>query len=229
MKRWYIDNIKVAKPKPTVLAAWDLSKEGMVSYADTWGGVVSGTYAGTYDKNAGDGGKYIAANVGGQGKLTYVQIDKSNIDVDDKARRYCGATGHPVVEGQWVGDSWNLTAEATIPAGSLVGATFASRTSMTGLKYWIVEYLDGDTWKPALPTQTMEINGETITYNVEHINTANFEINFVVSTTVDMSVFHIRETCLSNAQARAGDLLEAPNGGTMRLKGGELSPKIVMY
>jgi hypothetical protein len=75
----------------------------------------------------------------------------------------------------------------------------------------------------------VEVNGETITYNVEHINTANFEINFVVSTTVDMSVFHIRETCLSNAQARAGDLLEAPNGGTMRLKGGELSPKIVMY
>jgi hypothetical protein len=161
--------------------------------------------------------------------LTYVQIDKNEIDVNDKARRICGSTGEPYVEGQWVGDSWNLTAEATIPAGSLVGASFASRASSTGLKYWIVEYLDGDTWKPALPTQTVEVNGETITYNVEHMNTANFEINFVVSTTVDMSVFHVRETCLSNAQAKAGDLLEAPNGGTMRLKGGDLSPKIVMF
>ena len=197
----------------------------MKVYADTWGGIDPGTY----DKNAGDGGKYIAANAGGQGMLTYVQIDKNEVDINGKARRVCGGTGEPYVEGQWVGDSWNLTAEATIPAGSLVGASFASRASGTGLKYWIVEYLDGDTWKPALPTQTVEVNGETITYNVEHMNTANFEINFVVSTTVDMSVFHVRETCLSNAQAKAGDLLEAPNGGTMRLKGGDLSPKIVMF
>lgn len=223
--RWYIDNIKVAKPKATVLAAWDLSSEGMASYADTWGGVDPGTFR----KDAGDGGLYIAANAGGSGKLTYVQIDKNEIDVNGKARNVCGSTGEPYVEGQWVGDSWNLTAEATIPAGSLLGASFASRASGTGLKYWIVEYLDGDTWKPALPTQTVEVNGETITYNVEHMNTANFEINFVVSTTVDMSVFHVRETCLSNAQAKAGDLLEAPNGGTMRLKGGDLSPKIVMF
>lgn len=223
--RWYLDNVKVSKAKANVLAAWDLSSEGMKVYADTWGGIDPGTY----DKNAGDGGKYIAANAGGQGMLTYVQIDKNEIDVNDKARRICGGTGEPYVEGQWVGDSWNLTAEATIPAGSLVGASFASRASGTGLKYWIVEYLDGDTWKPALPTQTVEVNGETITYNVEHMNTANFEINFVVSTTVDMSVFHVRETCLSNAQAKAGDLLEAPNGGTMRLKGGDLSPKIVMF
>lgn len=128
--RWYLDNIKVAKAKPTVLAAWDLSKEGMVSYADTWGGVDPGTY----DKNAGDGGKYIAANAGGKGMLTYVQIDKNEIDVNGKARRVCGGTGEPYVEGQWVGDSWNLTAEANIPAGSLVAASFSSRASGTGLK-----------------------------------------------------------------------------------------------
>ena len=224
-KRWYIDNIKVAKPKPTVLAAWDLSSEGMASYADTWGGVDPGTYS----KDAGDGGLYVAANAGGNGKLTYVQIDKNEIDVDGKARRICSKTGEPYVEGQWVGDSWNLTAEAAIPAGSLVGASFASRASGTGLKYWIVEYLDGDTWKPALPTRNVEINGVSITYNVEHMNTDNFLINFAVSTTADMSVFHIRETCLSNIKARDGEPLEAPNGGTIRIKGDELSPRIVIF
>ena len=224
-KRWHIDNIKVAKPKPTVLAAWDLSKEGMASYADTWGGVDPGTYR----KDAGDGGLYVAANAGGNGKITYVQIDKNEIDVDGRARNYCGATGHPVVEGQWVGDSWNLTAEATIPAGSLVGASFASRTSNTGLKYWIVEYLDGDIWKPALPTRNVEINGVSITYNVEYIAFDDFLINFAVSTTADMSVFHIRETCLSNVKARDGEPLEAPNGGTIRIEGDELSPRIVIF
>ena len=117
--RWYLDNVKVTKAKANVLAAWDLSSEGMKVYADTWGGIDPGTY----DKNAGDGGKYIAANAGGQGMLTYVQIDKNEVDINGKARRICGGTGEPYVEGQWVGDSWNLTAETAVPAGSLVGRT----------------------------------------------------------------------------------------------------------
>ena len=72
-------------------------------------------------------------------------------------------------------------------------------------------------------------NGETITYNVEHVNDDDFVIDFMVSTTADMPVFHIRETCLSNVKAKDGGLLEAPNGGTVRLKGNELSPKIVIF
>ena len=224
-KRWYIDNIKVAKPKATVLAAWDLSKEGMASYADTWGGVDPGTYR----KDAGDGGVYVAANAGGNGKLTYVQIDKNEFDVDGKARNGCGSTGEPYVEGQWPGDSWNLTAEQNIPAGSIVAASFYSRTSGTGMKYWLVEYLDGDTWKPAMPTVTEEIEGQTITYNVNHNNTTEFHIQFAVTTTVDMSEFKIRETCLVNTQASGKGPLPAPNGGTIRIKGGAMSPVIVMY
>ena len=224
-QRWYIDNIKIAKPNPTVLAAWDLSSEGMASYADTWGGVDPGTYR----KDAGDGGLYIAANAGGSGKLTYVQIDKNEIDVNGKARNVCGSTGEPYVEGQWPGDSWNLTADANIPANSLVAASFYSRTSGTGMKYWLVEYLDGDTWKPALPTQTVEIDGQTVTYNVDHNNTKEFHIQFAVNTTVAMSEFHIRETCLVNTQASGKGPLEAPNGGTVRIKGGDLSPVIVLY
>lgn len=224
-KRWHIDNIKVAKPKATVLAAWDLSSEGMASYADTWGGVDPGTFR----KDAGDGGLYIAANAGGSGKLTYVQIDKNEIDVNGKARNVCGSTGEPYVEGQWPGDSWNFTADHSIPAGSIVAASFYSRTSGTGMKYWLVEYLDGDTWKPAMPTVTEEIEGQTITYNVNHNNTKEFHIQFAVTTTVDMSQFHIRETCLVNTQASGKGPLEAPNGGTIRIKGAEMSPVIVMY
>ena len=223
--RWYLDNIKVAKPKATVLAAWDLSSNGMASYVDTWGGLEPGTYR----KDAGDGGLYAAANAGGKGKLTYVQIDKNEIDVNGKARNVCGKTGEPYVEGQWPGDSWNLTAEQNIPAGSLVAASFYSRTSGTGMKYWLVEYLDGDTWKPAMPTTTAEVEGQTITYNVNHENTKEFHIQFAVPTTVAMSEFKIRETCLINTQASGNGPLEAPNGGTVRIKGDSLSPIIVMY
>ena len=149
--------------------------------------------------------------------------------MNGKARNVCGATGEPYVEGQWPGDSWNLTAEQNIPAGSIVAASFYSRTSGTGMKYWLVEYLDGDTWKPAMPTTTEEIEGQTVTYNVNHNNTTEFHIQFAVTTTVDMSEFKIRETCLVNTQASGKGPLEAPNGGTVRIKGGSMSPIIVMY
>lgn len=223
-QRWYIDNIKVAKAKPVVLAAWDLSKDGMASYTDTFGGT-----EGTPDKAAGDGGKYVAANASGAGKITYVQIDKNEIDVNGKAIRVVGSTGEPYVSGSWVGDYWHFEAQASIPAGALVGVSYVSRTSGTGMKYWLVEYLDGDTWKPALPTSVIEIDGQSVAYNVEHANTDNFPVEFIASASVNMSSFKIRQTCVVNAQANGKGALEAPNGGTIRIKGGDISPKIVMF
>lgn len=224
-KRWYIDNIKVAKPQAEVLAAWDLTAEGNSTFSSTWNGLE----VVTTDKTAGDGGKYIAANAGGNGKITYVQIDKTELDVNDKAARACGKDGEPYVIGAWPGDSWNLTAESAIAAGSIIGVSYYSRTSGTGMKYWLVEYLDGDTWKPALPIQTVEVEGQTISYNIEHMNTDNFEVNFVATTTADMSSFKVRQTCVVNAQASGKGPLAAPNGGTIRLKGADIAPKIVKY
>ena len=223
-KRWHIDNIKVAKPKMNVLAAWDLSTAGMPSYVDTFGGT-----AGVADKTAGHGNMYVAANAAGAGKIAYVQIDKTEIDVNNKAIRIVGSTGEPYVSGSWVGDFWYLDAEASIPAGSLVGVSYVSRTSVTGMKYWLVEYLDGETWKPALPTSTLDVDGQTVTYNVAHNNTDNFPVEFVVPTTVNMASFQVRQTCVVNAQASGKGPLEAPNGGTIRIKGGDISPKIVMF
>ena len=223
-QRWHIDNIKVAKPKMSVLAAWDLSEAGMSSYVDTFGGL-----AGTTDKAAGHGNKYVAANLAGTGKIAYVQIDKTELDVNGKASRVVGGTGEPYVCGSWVGDFWYLDAEASLPAGSLVGVSYVSRASGTGMKYWLVEYLDGETWKPAFPTQTIEVDGQAVAYNVNHNNTANFQIEFVAMTTSAMTSFQVRQTCVVNSQASGSGALAAPNGGTVRLKGGDLSPKIVMF
>ena len=133
------------------------------------------------------------------------------------------------MSGSWVGDFWYFDAEASLPAGSLVGVSYVSRTSGTGMKYWLVEYLDGETWKPALPTTTEEVEGQTVTYNVAHANTANFPVEFVATTSVAMSSFQIRQTCVMNAQASGSGPLPAPNGGTIRIKGADLSPKIVMF
>lgn len=220
-KRWYIDNIKLAKPEPVVLAKWDLSEAGMSSYVDTFGSL-----EGTVDATAGDGGLYVTANAGGSGKLTYVQIDKTTIDVNGKAARQVGKTGEPYVIGSWPGDYWLFTSDASLPAGAVVSASYASRASGTGMKYWLVEYFDGAEWHPAMPTSTIELNGETVVYNVDHNNTDVFNVNFTCVTSAELSGFQIRQTCVANAQASGKGALEAPNGGTVRIKGAELSPVI---
>ena len=94
------------------------------------------------------------------------------------------------------------------------------------MKYFIVEYLDGGEWKPALPAKTKEVNGEQVTYNVEHDDTKNFNIDFTYEVAAATTEVQIRLRCVANAQAKSGAALTAPNGGTHRLKGEDLSPYI---
>ncbi len=208
-----------------LLAKWDFSEASMnAGYVNTFGGLEPGIL----DKTAGDGGQYIDANKGGKGKITYVQIDKTDLDQNNKAARVCGGTGEPYITGGWPGDYWLITSESTevIEAGASVHAFMVSRTSGTGMKYFIVEYLDGGEWKPALPAKTKEVNGEQVTYNVEHDNTKNFNIDFTYEVAAATTEVQIRLRCVANAQAKSGAALTAPNGGTHRLKGEDLSPYI---
>lgn len=207
-----------------LLAKWDFSEASMnAGYVNTFGGL-----KGISDKTAGDGGQYIDANKGGKGKITYVQIDKTDLDQNNKAARVCGGTGEPYITGGWPGDYWLITSESTevIEAGASVHAFMVSRTSGTGMKYFIVEYLDGGEWKPALPAKTKEVNGEQVTYNVEHDDTKNFNIDFTYEVAAATTEVQIRLRCVANAQAKSGAALTAPNGGTHRLKGEDLSPYI---
>lgn len=207
-----------------VLSRWFLDASTMGGYKDKFG-----TTDGTFDKTAGDGGQYIDANDGGSGRITYVQIDKSDIDVDGNSKRVTGATGEPYVSGSWKGDYWLITAhyDKGIPAGATIHGFFCTRTSGTGLKYWLAEYLDGSEWKPLMETKT--VNGGDVVYNIAHENTANFPVEFSYQAVNASQDVKIRVTAVSLHRADGKGEVSKPGGGTIRIKGNDgLSPYIEM-
>ena len=80
--RWYLDNIKVIqgdgaaptppapKPETPLHAEWVFTADAMADAATGYAATFTGA-----DKEAGDGGQYVNANVAGNGKISYVQID----------------------------------------------------------------------------------------------------------------------------------------------------------
>ncbi len=206
-----------------ILAKWNLGEETMGSYTEFFS-----TAPGDVSKAEGFADAYLPAQLG-DGKIQYWSIDKTVIDTKSNFARVIGETGEPYVFGAWPGDYWYISGktDTEITAGSSVRVYFVERASGTGVKYWLVEYLDGETWKPAMTTKTVDIDGQgTITYNVELKNTAEFPIDIIINPTVATKEIVIRSTCVANAQASGKGALAAPNGGTVRLKGAGKSPII---
>ena len=181
------------------------------------------TFTGAF-KTAGDNGLYVAANVKGNGKLTFVQIDKTELDVKNKVSQSVGSTGHPTANGVWPGDYWLFEANdgETYPAGTKVNIDYITRTSATGMKWWRVEYLDDGEWKPAFATQEgTTAAGEKVQYNVmmNADGNTNVHVDCTVTYSAPVSNVQFRMLCLANDQAQGKGALEAPNGGTCRIAG----------
>ena len=181
------------------------------------------TFTGAF-KTAGDNGLYVAANVKGNGKLTFVQIDKTELDVNNKVSQSVGSTGHPTANGVWPGDYWLFEANdgETYPAGTKVNIDYITRTSATGMKWWRVEYYDGGEWKPAFATSEGETKaGEKVQYNVmmNADGNTNVHVDCTVTYSAPVSNVQFRMLCLANDQAQGNGALEAPNGGTCRIAG----------
>lgn len=202
--------------KDEMLAQWAFSADRMTSdgYAATFG-----TTAGLVTKNGGDNGQHLDANVAGNGTIKYVQIDKTSLDVDGKSAYFTGATGQPYMVGAWTGDYWLITATRAeaIPAMSKIRFFAQFKASGTGLKYWVFEYLDGETWKPVTPLKTKD----GIEHNIELMNTAILKIDETIQTSVAMNTIQFRLTAASPAQASGKGNLAKPNGGTIRFSGAE--------
>ena len=200
--------------KDEMLAQWSFSAERMVSdgYADTFG-----TTAGKITSAAGDNGQYLNANEAGTGTIKYIQTDKTSIDVDGKSAYFTGATGQPYMVGAWKGDCWLVTATRSevIPALSRIRFYAQFKASGTGLKYWIFEYLDGETWKPVTPLESKD----DFQYNIELMNTTALVIDETIQTSVAMNTIQFRLTAASVAQASGKGDLAKPNGGTIRFAG----------
>ena len=162
-----------------------------------------------YSNKAGERGYYLA-NGSGHGKLSYIQIDKTAWDDTDGDKR-AGLSildavtgGQPVMCGQMPGDYWlfETTGDYEFEEGSMLHISYAYTPGKYGAKYWILEYLDGDTWVPALETTTTTISAskETITYNIELAANNKVQIDATITLANRTTEFKVRMRCCSEYQ-----------------------------
>ena len=248
--RWYLDNLLVVPAEgsgsggggggdveapATSMAKWQLDKDHYKVYGPTFGCDESkfsenDGYLGDNDPAPGDGGKYIDSNVeGGKGRITYVSIDKTTLDTNKAFDRNIGGTGEPYIHGAWLGDYWLFTVDFTgsHKAGAKVHFTGTIRASGGGIKHWIAEVNDGGTWVPVGDVKKTTVEGTEVEYDIECMNTDNcpVEYNYTMKNTVkDQLQLRVRAVSLQQANAKA--VLTVPTTGTIRFKGGDLSPML---
>lgn len=98
------------------------------------------------------------APVTGDGQIYYHVIDRS--EIGGKTSLDVSGT-NPRVNGAWPGDYLEFKANSPISAGSIVKLKFEARTSGSGLKFWRLQYKDGEEWKDASKLITRSITGDT--------------------------------------------------------------------
>ncbi len=228
------------------LARWEFSaaaagKEGAYGY--TFGGaptMSNGAFNGneyTSDATAGDGGQYIDANWNGNGRITYVQIDKTGMEGGTSAGHNVGSTGHVCTKAPWTGDYWLFKANSAseLAAGTKIHFKYIFRSSKSGPGYFLVEYKDGSEWKPAslipaageetefaFPTvQSKTIGSDTFSYNArtKKDGNANTTVESVFELTSATSTVEIRATIVATNRADNDKALTKLNTGTTRLAG----------
>ena len=156
--------------------------------------------------------------VQGLGYISYIPYDLATTD-DNNKYALDVSDNSPRVTGPWPGDYWLFYGSGEIKAGSEVHIAFETRTSATGHKYWLLEYLDGDEWKPAAETYTTSDPGTEITYShaMNADGATNVAVDEIVRFRKNNEHAQFRFRCMANWQANGSGKLGARNGGTARL------------
>jgi len=103
--------------------------------------------------------------VQGIGYIEYVPYDLENTDLSGNYKLDVQAN-NPRVTGPWVNDYWLFYGNGAILAGTEVQIAFEMRSSAWGMKFWLLEYLDGDEWHAAGTPQTSTEPGYEVQYTV---------------------------------------------------------------
>ena len=190
-------------PAGQVLAEWYFATEVKAELEKTWNLPVGGDLADV----EGFGDVYVDANSQGSGKFQYWQVDKRPIiDKEHKrSKRTVTGTGEPMALPAYTGDYalWTANPASPLAAGTKVHIFFAVRPNDPQCtKYWILEYLDGDTWKAvADQVKTATTANGTVEYTHEilwdelQINTF---VDAVVTLSASTSTVQFRFRCVDN-------------------------------
>ncbi len=103
--------------------------------------------------------------VQGIGYIEYVPYDLATTDPSGNFKLDVQAN-NPRVTGPWVNDYWLFYGNGAILAGTEVQIAFEMRSSAWGMKFWLLEYLDGDEWHAAGTPQVSTEPGYEVQYTV---------------------------------------------------------------
>lgn len=103
--------------------------------------------------------------VQGIGYIEYVPYDLATTDPSGNFKLDVQAN-NPRVTGPWVNDYWLFYGNGAILAGTEVRIAFEMRSSAWGMKFWLLEYLDGDEWHAAGTPQISTEPGYEVQYTV---------------------------------------------------------------
>ena len=101
--------------------------------------------------------------VQGIGYIEYVPYDLATTDPSGNYKLDVSGN-NPRVTGPWVNDYWLFYGNGAILAGTEVQIAFEMRSSAWGMKFWLLEYLDGDEWYAAGTPQTSTEPGYEVQY-----------------------------------------------------------------
>ena len=136
---------------------------------------------------------------------------KCMLDVSDES---------PRVTGVWIGDYCQFKVPGKVDKGRKVRISFETRVSATHPKYWRLQYLDGETWKDACNTKTVNVDGEgevVYTHTMASDGKTNIQVDATVTYGAITDNVIFRFICQTAMQANGKGCLEAPNGGSWRL------------
>ncbi|MBQ0080140.1 MAG: DUF4886 domain-containing protein [Alistipes sp.] len=193
----------------STLAKWYFSPDRAISdgCVMTWTGQTEiGVYR--YSLAPGERGYYLA-NEEGYGKLSYVQIDKTQWASRGDSAGLCifsaSNGGQPVMSAPMAGDYWlfETTGGYEFDEGTKLHMIYTYNPGSYGAKYWRLEYLDGSEWKPVekYPLQEKTISGGegNISYNLSFVN-AQMQVDFDVVLENPTKEFKVRQVCCSSYQ-----------------------------
>lgn len=171
----YNMNIIQEAPDLSIITEWAI-KDNASQYANTWGNT-------NFDKTVEGFIKPYAEPTTGTGSIRFFNSDKSSRPDDGKGMRtQTGSNGDLLIRGCVSTDYWLLECGnemlEEIPAGKEMRFEFTGHIYSSCAAHWMLEYLDGDQWKPMITPKTTTLTAteglsgatgqwsENVTYNI---------------------------------------------------------------
>lgn len=162
--------------------------------------------------------------VSGTGMITFHNEVGKAADIEGNVKLDV-TDNSPRATGVWPGDYCEFVAASPVPEQTVIKLSFATRSSSGGMKYWRLEFRDGEEWKPAGELYTNPDvkgpDGQAVKYTHEMIDgSTNLLVDAVVTYTQPTDQVEFRFICAANYRVSGspvGGNPPAPNSGTWRL------------